>query len=134
MNFRKMSEYLIRPHHLLCLQFFEGKGYSKEFVENMTDVHRALHSDNPSVVIADGVDDLCDKCPNNENGKCVKESSLCENDKRTLKALNIKVNDRMKWNSINRKVKEKILDKHLVKEVCRTCRWSDICDKYMKDI
>ena len=126
-----MSEYLIRPHHLLCLQFFEGKGYSEEFVENMTEIHRTLHSENPTVIITEGVDDLCRKCPNSENGKCVKESSICENDNRTLEALNIKVNDRMKWNSINSEVKEKILDKHLVKDVCRTCRWSVICDKYI---
>lgn len=114
-----MSEYLIRPHHLLCLQFFEGKGYSEEFVENMTEIHRTLHSENPTVIITEGVDDLCRKCPNSEN------------DNRTLEALNIKVNDRMKWNSINSEVKEKILDKHLVKDVCRTCRWSVICDKYI---
>jgi uncharacterized protein len=97
----------------------------------MTEIHRALHSENPTVIITEGVDDLCRKCPNSENGKCVKESSICENDNRTLEALNIKVNDRMKWNSINSEVKEKILDKHLVKDVCRTCRWSVICDKYI---
>ena len=30
-----MSKYLIRPHHMLCMQFFEGKGYSDGFVASM---------------------------------------------------------------------------------------------------
>lgn len=33
-----MSEFLIRPHHMLCLQFFEGKGYSSEFKEAMENI------------------------------------------------------------------------------------------------
>ena len=28
-------EYKIRPHHGLCIAFFEGKGYSPEFVRHM---------------------------------------------------------------------------------------------------
>ena len=29
----------LRPHHLLCLQAFRGKGYSESFVKKMTEVH-----------------------------------------------------------------------------------------------
>lgn len=25
----------IRPHHLMCMQAYIGKGYSKDFIENM---------------------------------------------------------------------------------------------------
>ena len=35
----------LRPHHLLCLQTFVGRGYSKEFVEHMTIVKRQLSTD-----------------------------------------------------------------------------------------
>ncbi len=31
-----MSVYKIRAHHGVCLYFFQGKGYSGEFVENMS--------------------------------------------------------------------------------------------------
>lgn len=42
-----MSECKIRFHHGLCIGFFEGKGYSREFTENMTDVIEFLNRENP---------------------------------------------------------------------------------------
>ena len=33
-----MSSFKIRPHHGLCTAFFEGKGYSGDFVRNMANV------------------------------------------------------------------------------------------------
>ena len=30
------SALTMRPHHALCALFFEGKGYSPAFIENMT--------------------------------------------------------------------------------------------------
>lgn len=32
----------LRPHHLLCLQAFRGKGYSEDFVKKMTEVLNKL--------------------------------------------------------------------------------------------
>lgn len=37
-----MSKYLIRPHHMLCMQFFEGKGYSDGFVASMAAIKENL--------------------------------------------------------------------------------------------
>ena len=37
-----MSKYLIRPHHMLCMQFFEGKGYSDGFVASMAAIKKNL--------------------------------------------------------------------------------------------
>ena len=39
------SELHLRPHHLLCLQTFVGRGYSEEFVEHMTLVKKQLATD-----------------------------------------------------------------------------------------
>ena len=36
------SELHLRPHHLLCLQTFIGRGYSEEFIEHMTLVKKQL--------------------------------------------------------------------------------------------
>ena len=33
-----VTPYYLRPHHGLCIAFFEGKGYNQKFVENMTNV------------------------------------------------------------------------------------------------
>ena len=64
----------LRPHHLLCLQTFVGRGYSEEFVEHMTLVKRQLTA-NPLTLITlvSGTDDLCSHCPNCVDGQCTSE-------------------------------------------------------------
>ena len=54
----------LRPHHLLCTQGYSGKGYSDDFVENMTDITNRLRSE-PGVAIriVFSTDDICAKCP-----------------------------------------------------------------------
>ena len=32
----------LRPHHLLCTQGYSGKVYSREFVENMTEIVKSI--------------------------------------------------------------------------------------------
>ena len=64
----------LRPHHLLCLQTFVGRGYSEEFVSQMTLVKKSLTS-NPTLTIelTDGADDLCCHCPNCVDGVCTSD-------------------------------------------------------------
>ena len=68
------SELHLRPHHLLCLQTFVGRGDSEEFVEHMTLVKRQLTA-NPLTLITlvSGTDDLCSHCPNCVDGQCTSE-------------------------------------------------------------
>ena len=40
-----MSKYLIRPHHMLCMQFFDGKGYSDGFVASMAAIKEKLEKE-----------------------------------------------------------------------------------------
>ena len=35
----------LRPHHLLCTQGYSGKGYSREFVENMTEIVKSIKNE-----------------------------------------------------------------------------------------
>ena len=48
------SELHLRPHHLLCLQTFVGRGYSEEFVEHMALVKRQLTADPHTSNCVDG--------------------------------------------------------------------------------
>jgi hypothetical protein len=68
------SELHLRPHHLLCLQTFVGRGYSEEFVEHMTLVKRQLTA-NPRtpITLVSGADELCAHCPNCVDGQCSSE-------------------------------------------------------------
>ncbi|MFT4013826.1 MAG: DUF1284 domain-containing protein [Paracoccus sp. (in: a-proteobacteria)] len=48
----------LRPHHLLCLLTYVGKGYSPAFTANMTVIAQRL-AIGETVEIVDGPDDIC---------------------------------------------------------------------------
>lgn len=121
-----MQRFLIRPHHMLCLQFFEGKGYSDEFVTNMADIKDILDKQNPYVEIVSGVDDICMKCPNYIEGNCKNEKNVLEHDKRVYEQIH-DIHKLSNWSEICKSVDNEIILKGKVKAVCGQCRWSDIC-------
>lgn len=49
----------LRPHHLLCTQGYSGKGYSKEFVENITEIVELIKKENAQVQLIFLEDDIC---------------------------------------------------------------------------
>jgi len=54
----------LRPHHLLCTQGYSGKGYSDDFVQNMTAITNRLRNEAGIVInIVFSTDDICAKCP-----------------------------------------------------------------------
>lgn len=124
-----MCRFSIRPHHLLCLQFFEGKGYSDDFVKHMTGIHEKLLKENPKINLVEGVDDICKNCPNNKGGKCSKEDSVSGNDMRTYEAIKNEIEQGLTWSEWTDVVYKNIINKDRLKQVCETCRWSDICMK-----
>lgn len=60
----------LRGHHLICLHFYRGEGYSREFVENLEDVLRGAEEGEEIEVVEDA-DDICRACPTLRGGKCV---------------------------------------------------------------
>jgi hypothetical protein len=71
----------LRPHHALCALFFEGKGYSQTFVDNMTTF---LADSSQMLQITAGCDTLCMACPNNFNGLCSDAAKVSLFDQRTV--------------------------------------------------
>ena len=122
-----MKEIKLRPHHMLCLQLFEGKGYSDEFVENMSEIKRYLEENNPKVRIVEHADDICSHCPNCRDGICKEEQSVQEHDSRVYAMVINKVCDNVDWNTITGEINDRILKPNLIKNVCVKCQWSDIC-------
>ena len=121
-----MCRFSIRPHHLLCLQFFEGKGYSGEFVKHMAEIQEQLLQKNPVINI-----DICKNCPNNEHGQCSKEASVSGNDKRTYEMIKSSLKEEQTWKDLTQLVYRNIIDKNKLKQVCDVCRWSDICESQL---
>lgn len=70
----------LRPHHLLCLQGYRGANYNKSQIIHWDLVSRLLkeypHTD---ILILNGKDDLCAKCPAAQIGENKKILCLDKN-------------------------------------------------------
>ena len=119
----------LRPHHGICIGFFQGKGYSKEFTEHMTDTIKYLEENNPQICVASSTDEICRACPNNINGQCNGDEKVSAIDRRCLDAVNIKDSTIINYKDYKALIKEKILDKAIGINICKDCQWSHICYK-----
>ena len=67
----------LRPHHALCLRHFVGKGYSEEFVRNMTELYNRLNSGQRQMVqIILHRDSVCIACPHDVDFSCETEEKV----------------------------------------------------------
>lgn len=58
-------ELKLRPHHLLCTQSYEGKGYDAKFVEHMDEIVQRLRTEEKTPIrLVFSTDTLCTCCPN----------------------------------------------------------------------
>ena len=116
-----MSEYKLRPHHALCINFFEGKGYSNEFTENMTHIIENFHEKSIIKITTDR-DIICSKCPcTNCYGKALSYD---------MKIINIcGIFDNISWKDLQKTIHEKIISSGKLSEICGDCQWFYICGK-----
>ncbi|AQZ52333.1 DUF1284 domain-containing protein [Martelella mediterranea] len=63
----------LRPHHLLCMLTYAGKGYSPAFTANMTVVVGRIAGGEP-VEIVEGPDDICKPLLSEPDPHCYRES------------------------------------------------------------
>ena len=121
----------LRPHHLLCTQGYSGKGYSREFVENMTEIVKSIKNEKVQVQLIFSEDDICSKCPN------LSENNICKSD-----TVNIIDNKVIKYFELEEKIYEyesliRYIKSHITKEImddiCGKCEWYRIskCKKRM---
>ena len=96
----------LRAHHGLCLRFFQGKGYSGAFVENMAR-KKAILEENPLVRLTDQADEICRACPNN----------LC----------GLTPGDVLPYRELAERVLGSILIPGRREDICGDCQWTDLC-------
>ena len=131
-------EYRIRAHHGMCFAFFQGKGYSGAFTENMWKMKERLQQ-NPEVVLLQETDDVCAKCPNNQNGRCIStaEKEVPEGvpspekaagyDGQVFACCGLTPGVRMKWKDFEELVRERILEAGIREAICGDCQWNELC-------
>lgn len=126
----------IRAHHLLCMQGFQGYGYSPEFERNMGEVidYLKIHHDSRLKVVADA-DIICQECPHLEDGRCDKSHSFnpSDMDLMVLKKLGMGENKietaRNLFDQVN-----KLLSVDDIQDICGGCSWKDKCRWYVSGL
>lgn len=119
-----MKTYNIRAHHGMCLTFFQGKGYSGDFVENMGAMKKILEQ-NPLIRLVEGYDDVCAACPNKLAETCAEKASRY--DREVLRRCGLSVGDTLPYREFSQKVIETILRPGLRGSICGDCQWSGLC-------
>lgn len=112
----------LRPHHGLCLGFFEGYGYSDGFSQNMAAVLSGLRADT-AIELSEGLDCICGNCPNRDSG-C---PNAAKYDRRVLEACGLTAGQKMTWAEFAGKLMECVTDPGKLEEICGDCRWIPIC-------
>jgi hypothetical protein len=126
----------LRGHHLLCIQGFQGYGYSPKFVENLSQIIQILDQ-NPyqKIKIVDECDDICLKCPFMGKKSCVNPSGNDENirkmDNGVINYLNLKINHTYVYHDLQKQVINETNFNDL-KKICGTCTWRNDCKFYKK--
>ena len=116
----------IRAHNLLCIQGFVGKGYSPEFVANMTAVIEQLGADT-DVTVLDEPDVLCSACPNLAESGCAlhgegSEAGIVQQDRDVMRRLGLTAGDTVSWSDILDRIRANVRPDDL-DGICGACPW-----------
>ena len=124
---KKMSKHL-RPHHGMCFQFYQGKGYSEDFTDHMGKIINELNNDPyQKIILKTETDIVCENCPNNESGKCTSDDKVDRYDTKVLNACGLNEGDELTYKEFIETVKAKIIEAGIRKDICGDCTWNDIC-------
>mgnify|MGYP001489649416 CR=1 FL=1 len=118
----------IRAHHLLCMQGFQGYGYSDKFVEHMGEVVKYIKDNaQDEIMIVDYCDNICLACKNNINDVCTNYKNVNNMDKKLLHKLKLKGEQVVKVGAVLSLVKEEFQSLQDAYEICGECSWSEKC-------
>lgn len=124
-----MEKICLRPHHGLCIRFFEGKGYSREFTEHMGRTIERLQKDGCVVLITDKEDEICRECPNLSKEGCISGEKVKRYDRIVMEMTKVSCGRELHFQELQKLVEEQIIWPGKIHEVCEDCAWALICHK-----
>ncbi len=114
----------LRGHHLICLNFFRGEGYSEDFIRNIYSV-----IGKKSIEIVEGPDDVCARCPYLKDDICknpdYSDEMIRLQDREALRLLEFKPGMVISWKKISDKIPGIIED--WKSQFCGGCGYRKVC-------
>jgi hypothetical protein len=127
---RKRYMPTLRGHHLICLHFFRGEGYSPEFISRLCHILNKAE-EGETVRVGSGPDDVCNICMYVKDGRCSfhegAEQEIQAMDGKALELLELKEDDIVHWLDMRDKIPG--LFGRWSEEYCMVCSWRRACEK-----
>lgn len=127
----------LRAHHLLCILTYIGKGYSRDFTDNMTVIAGRI-SAGEMIEVIDGPDDICAPRRTEINGHCHDDSVLNRDLKaavdvgRVLQAP-VHTGARFSLDAHSLKRLRTAFTRRQIRSACEDCQWDEICTAISKN-
>lgn len=124
----------LRPHHLLCMLTYVGKGYTSGFVENYDRVAARLNAGEEDIELVDGPDDICTGLLCESHAHCFNEG-VVQRDEAARGSVSTLLNETLVPGKRLRATPDFLAKMRLafaagdIRQACRGCQWIRLCDR-----
>ena len=124
----------LRPHHLLCMLTFAGKGYSPDFIANFDRIIQRIASGNQTIEIALGPDDICAPLLADASCHC-RNASVSERDTLAAESLTqllqqpIQPGTPLALTAATLDRLRQAFRAGTIRRACHGCQWVPLCDE-----
>ena len=121
----------LRPHHLLCLLTYVGKGYSHAFTANFDAIVERI-AGGEEIVVVDGLDDICAPLLDDDDPHCFAES-VVQRDRDAADAIRellshpIEPGERMTLDAGRVAHLWGAFKAGTIRKACSGCEWAPLC-------
>ena len=118
----------LRPHHLMCIHSYVGKGYDEDFVKVMDKITYELRNNKEYLInIVFSTDDICVACPNMLDINLCKTNEKVNNiDSKVIKYFNLEEKEYIYKDIVNY-IKNNIT-LEIMDDICKECEWYNISE------
>lgn len=122
----------LRPHHLLCLLTYSGKGYTPAFTVNF-DAITGRVADGEDIAIVQGPDDICapllsDAAPHCRKNSVTERDRLAAGDLAKLLGIQIEIGSTIDLTPALLKILRKAFASGRIRKACTGCEWVGLCN------
>lgn len=113
----------LRPHHLLCTQGYEGKGYDPAFVRDMDLIVEYLRTvQDAEIELVFCTDDLCRACPNrHDENICRSDNKVLQYDRSVISLFDLK-EKKYRYQDLIRQI-DAGMTETVLESICGDCEW-----------
>jgi hypothetical protein len=123
----------LRPHHLLCMLTFAGKGYSPAFTANFERIIERIASGEETIEVTFAPDDICAPILADTSCHC-RNASITERDTLAAQALSqllrqpIQPGTQLTTTAAMLDTMRHAFQSGSIRSACHGCQWVPLCD------